>query len=55
MMSCEDASEADLIVWCVKNASNKDVIDASYLEALHDPRYLALIDKDLAASVEDGR
>ena len=55
MMSCEDASEADLIVWCVKNASNKDVIDASYLEALHYPRYLALIDKDLAASVEDGR
>ena len=55
MMSCEDASEADLIVWCVKNANNKDVIDASYLEALHDPRYLALIDKDLAASVEDGR
>ena len=55
MMSCEDASEADLIVWCVKNASNKDVIDTSYLEALHDPRYLALIDRDLAASVEDGR
>ena len=53
--SCKEASEADLIVWCVKNASNKDVIDASYSEALHDPRYLALINKDLAAPVEEGR
>ena len=55
MISCKEASEADLIVWCVKNASNKDVIDASYSEALQDPRYLALIDKDLVAPVEEGR
>ena len=55
MISCKEASEADLIVWCVKNASNKDFIDASYSEALHDPRYLVLIDKDLAAPVEAGR
>ena len=53
--SCKEASEEDLIVWCVKNAGNKDVIDASYSEALHDPRYLALINKDLAAPVEEGR
>ena len=55
MISCKEASEADLIVWCVKNASKKDLIDASYSEALHDPRYLALIDKDLATPVEEGR
>ena len=55
MMSCKDASEGDLIVWCVKNASNKDEIDASYSKALHDPRYLALINKDLAVPVEEGR
>ena len=53
--SCKEASVEDLIAWCVKNASNKDVIDASYSEALHDPRYLALIDKELGAPVEEGR
>ena len=53
--SCKEASEEDLIAWCVKNASNKDVIDASHSEDLYDPRYLALIDKDLAAPVEEGR
>ena len=53
--SCKEASETDLIVWCVKNARNKDVIDKSYSEAFRDPRYLALIDKDLAAPVEEGR
>ena len=55
MMSCKDAGEGDLIVWCLKNASNKDEIDASYSEAHHDPRYLALIDEDLAVPVEEGR
>ena len=53
--SCKEASEADLIVWCVENASNKNVIDASYSEALHDPRYLPLLFKDLAAPVDEGR
>ena len=53
--SCKEASEADLIVWCVENASNKNVIDASYSAALHDPRYLPLLCKDLAAPVEEGR
>ena len=55
MISCKEASEADLIVWCVTNASNKNVINASYSEALHDSRYSVLIDKDLAAPVEEGR
>ena len=53
MISCKDASELDLFVWCVKNAGNKDLIDASYSEALRDPRYLALIDKDSTASIEE--
>ena len=53
--SSKEASEADLIVWCVENASNKNVIDASYSEALHDPRYLPLLFKDLVAPVEEGR
>ena len=53
--SCKEANVQDLLVWCVKNGSNKDVIDASYSEALHDPRYLALIDNDLAAPGEKGR
>ena len=53
MMSCKDANKLDLFVWCVKNASNKDLIDASYSEALRDPRYLALNDKDSTASTEE--
>ena len=53
MMSCKDANKLDLFVWCVKNAGNKDLIEASYSEALRDPRYLALIDKDSTASIEE--
>ncbi|CAH3029473.1 unnamed protein product, partial [Porites evermanni] len=53
MISCKDASELDLFVWCVKNAGNKDLIDASYSEALREPRYLALIDKDSSLSIEE--
>ena len=53
LYSCKDASEADLIVWCVKNASNNDLITAKYSEALDDPRYSALIDKDITTSMEE--
>ena len=53
MMSCKDANKLDLFVWCVKNAGKKDLIEASYSEALRDPRYLALIDKDSTASIEE--
>ena len=55
MMSCTDASEAELIVWCVKNGNKEDVIRSKYLEALDDPRYCALIDKDANVSIEGER
>ncbi|PFX29705.1 E3 ubiquitin-protein ligase RNF213 [Stylophora pistillata] len=46
MVSCKDASEADLIVWCVKNGAKKDLIAAKYTEALSDPSYLRLIERE---------
>ena len=55
MISCKVASEADLIVWCVKNANNKDLINAKYTEALDDPRYLALVKRDVSTSMEEER
>ena len=55
MMSCKDASETDLIVWCVKNGNKEDVIRSKYSEALDDPRYCALIDKDASVSIEGER
>ena len=55
MMSCKEDSEADLIVWCVKNANKTDLISAKYSEALNDPRYSTLIDKDTTASMEEER
>ena len=55
MISCKEASEADLIVWCVKNMSKRDLINAKYTEALNDPRYSALVDKDITMSMEEER
>ena len=55
MISCRDASETDLIVWCVKNANNKDLISAKYSEAINDPRYSALVEKDVSTSMEEER
>ena len=46
MVSCRDASEADLIVWCVKNGAKKDLIATKYSEALSDPSYLRLIERE---------
>ena len=44
MVSCKDASEADLIVWSVKNSANKELITAKYAEALSDPTYARLLE-----------
>ena len=55
MMSCKGASEAELIVWCVKNGNKEDVIRSKYSEALDDPMYCALIDKDASVSTEGER
>ena len=55
LISCKDASEADLVVWCVKNGNKEEVIHNKYSEALNDPRYSALIDKDATASMENER
>ncbi|XP_067056125.1 E3 ubiquitin-protein ligase rnf213-alpha-like isoform X2 [Acropora muricata] len=52
MLSCKDASETDLIVWCVKNGSNEDLICSKYSEALLDPSYCALVDKDASVSIK---
>lgn len=44
MFSCKESSdwETDVNLWCVKNASNKDLVNARYLEALKEKKYLAL-------------
>ena len=52
MISCKDATEADLIVWSVQNGNNRNLISAKYLEAQNDPRYLRLMDKDSTAARE---
>ena len=44
MVSCKDASEADLVVWSVKNSANKELITAKYTEALSDPTYARLLE-----------
>ena len=55
ILSCKDASETDLIVWCVKNGSNEDLIRSKYSEALLDPSYCALADKDASVSMKGER
>ena len=55
MISCKDATEADLIVWSVQNGNNENLISAKYLEAQNDPRYLRLMDKDTTTSREKER
>ena len=55
MVTCKDASEADLIVWCVQNGAKKDLITAKYSEALNDPMYLRLIERDSTTSSEQQR
>ena len=55
MVSCKDATEADLIVWSVQNGNNEDLISAKYSEAQNDPRYLQLMDKDSTMSWEQER
>ena len=55
MMSCKDANETELVVWCVINGNKEDFIRSKYLEAIDDPRYCALIDKDANVSIEDER
>ena len=52
MISCKDASEADLIVWSVKNGNKEDLISAKYSEALNDPSYLPLIDSTTSLEQE---
>ncbi|XP_022783821.1 E3 ubiquitin-protein ligase rnf213-alpha-like [Stylophora pistillata] len=53
MVSCKDASEADLIVWSVKNSSNKDLITAKYSEAMSDPTYVRLIERESTTPPEN--
>lgn len=55
MITCKDATEADLIVWSVQNGNNEDLISAKYSEAQNDPRYLQLMDKDSTTSREQER
>ena len=55
MISCKDASEADLIVWSVQNGNKEDLISAKFLEAQNDPTYLQLMDKDGTTSREQER
>ena len=52
LISCKDASEADLIVWCVNNGSKEDLIHNKYSEALSEPRFLSLVDKDVDVTIE---
>ncbi|XP_078381354.1 E3 ubiquitin-protein ligase rnf213-alpha-like isoform X3 [Oculina patagonica] len=52
MISCKDASEADLIVWSVQNSAKEDLISAKYSEALNDPRYSPLVNRDSTTSWE---
>ncbi|XP_068694646.1 E3 ubiquitin-protein ligase rnf213-alpha-like isoform X2 [Montipora foliosa] len=52
LISCKDASEADLIVWCVNNGSKEDLIHNKYSEALSEPRFLSLVDKDVNVTIE---
>ena len=55
MVSCKDATEADLIVWSVQNGINEDLISAKHLEAQNDSRYLQLMNKDSTTSWEQER
>ncbi len=55
MISCKDASEADLIVWSVQNSAKEDLISAKYSEALNDPRYSPLVNRDSTTSWEQER
>lgn len=55
MITCKDATEADLIVWSVQNGNNEDLISAKHSEAQNDPRYLQLMDKDSTTSREQER
>ena len=55
MISCKDATEADLIVWSVQNGNNEDLISAKYSEAQNHPKYLHLMEKDSTMSREQER
>ena len=55
MVSCKDASEADLIVWSVKNSANKELITAKYAEALSDPTYARLLEGESITPPEKKR
>ena len=55
MVSCRDATEADLIVWSVQNGTNEDLISAKYSEAQNDSSYLQLMNKESTTSWEQGR
>ena len=55
MVSCKDATEADLIVWSVQYGNNKDLISTKYSEAQNDPRYLQVMNKDNTMSWEQER
>ena len=55
MWSCKHASETDMIVWCVKNGNNEDLVRSKYSEALLDPSYCALVNKDASVSIKGER
>ena len=55
MVSCKDASEADLIVWSVKNSANEELITAKYAEALSDPTYARLLEGESITPLEKKR
>ena len=48
-----ESSEADLVIWCVMNKNNDDLIDELYNEAKQNPRFREIINEDLPQPSQD--
>lgn len=50
-----ESSDVDLVLWCVQNNANSDLIDEHYEMASDDPRFRGIVNHDAESDLESSR
>ena len=50
-----ESSEVELVLWCVQNNGNSDLIDENYDKASDDPRFRGIVSRDAESDLESSQ
>ena len=50
-----EGNDVELVLWCVQNNGNSDIIDENYGKASDDPRFRGIVSQDAASDLESSQ